>query len=122
MQLVVSRMEEKVIEAKVILGLKVAESMLVPKINLITYNIPDLQLTRRQFPLKLSFVMIINKSLSQSLNRIHVYLPSPVLNHGQLLCHALSCFIPFELKELVFDGTYILPNVTKKCDVQRCLK
>jgi len=37
-----------------------------------------------QFLLSVSFAMTINKSQSQSLKNVGVYLPSPVFSHGQL--------------------------------------
>ncbi|XP_074315738.1 uncharacterized protein LOC141651948 [Silene latifolia] len=39
---------------------------------------------RRQFPIKLSFAMTINKAQGQTLERVGVYLPKPCFSHGQL--------------------------------------
>ena len=39
---------------------------------------------RKQFPIRLDFAMTINKSQGQSYNEVSVYLPTPVLRHGQL--------------------------------------
>ncbi|KAH8936243.1 hypothetical protein BDL97_17G075600 [Sphagnum fallax] len=41
-------------------------------------------LCRRQFPIRVAFAMIINKSKGQTLNNVGVYLPSPVYSHCQL--------------------------------------
>ena len=49
-------------------------------------TLPGLPFTlqRRQFPLKPCFAMTINKSQSQTLTRVGVYLQSEIFAHGQL--------------------------------------
>ena len=55
----------------------------VPRINLhSTENTDgDLPFTRRQYPLRLAFVMTINKAQGQTFDRIGLWLPSPVFAH-----------------------------------------
>ena len=51
-------------------------------------------LRRRQFPVRLSFAMTINKAEGQSLKHVGIHLISPVFCHGQLyvaLSRATSC-------------------------------
>jgi len=61
-RLIISKLGDRVIEANVISGSKVGETALIPRIDLTPSNLLDLQLKRRQFPLKLAFAMTINKS------------------------------------------------------------
>jgi ATP-dependent DNA helicase PIF1 len=42
------------------------------------------QFKRKQFPIRLSFAMTVNKSQGQTIPNVGVYLPAPVFFHGQL--------------------------------------
>ncbi|XP_021717890.1 ATP-dependent DNA helicase PIF1-like [Chenopodium quinoa] len=42
------------------------------------------QFERKQFPIKLSFAMTVNKSQGQTLNQVSIYLPRSCFSHGQL--------------------------------------
>jgi len=106
-QLIVSKIGDKVVEAKVIAVSIVEEIALIPRINLTLSNLSDLQLRRRQFHLKLAFVMTISKCLGQALNSIGVYLLRPVFSHGKL-CVALSHVSHLSrLTVLLFNKIYV---------------
>lgn len=38
----------------------------------------------KQFPIRLSFAMTINKAQGQTIPNVGIYLPEPVFSHGQL--------------------------------------
>jgi ATP-dependent DNA helicase PIF1 len=39
---------------------------------------------RKQFPIRLSFAMTINKAQGQTIPNVGIYLPEPVFSHGHL--------------------------------------
>jgi len=41
-------------------------------------------LSRKQFPVRLSFTITINKSQGQTIPNVEIYLPQNVFSHGQL--------------------------------------
>jgi ATP-dependent DNA helicase PIF1 len=42
------------------------------------------QFKRKQFPVRLSFAMTVNKAQGQTIPNAGIYLPEPVFSHGQL--------------------------------------
>ncbi|KAK8952598.1 hypothetical protein KSP39_PZI004327 [Platanthera zijinensis] len=42
------------------------------------------ELIRKQFPVRLSFALTINKSQGQTIGNVGIYLPNHVFSHGQL--------------------------------------
>ncbi|XP_021775476.1 uncharacterized protein LOC110739317 [Chenopodium quinoa] len=76
-----------IIEYAIITSHHVGEHVFIPQIDLRpseTLNYP-FKFQRRQFPIKLSFSMTINKAQGQTLmSRVWLYLNSPCFSHGQL--------------------------------------
>ena len=59
------------------------------------------KLVRRQFPVVLAFALTINKSQGQSFEKVGVYLPTPVFQHGMMYVALSRCKNPNNLKIFV---------------------
>jgi len=84
-RLIVRSLGRNVIQAEILIGQHVGESVLIPRILFASTNsdFPFI-LSRRQFPCRLSFIMTINKAQGQEFDQVGIYLASPVFSHGQL--------------------------------------
>ncbi|XP_050875206.1 uncharacterized protein LOC127078827 [Lathyrus oleraceus] len=84
-RLTVTRFVNHVIEAKIISGKNMGNTIYVPRMSLSPSKSPwPFKLVRRQFPIIVSFAMTINKSQGQSLDNVGLYLSNDVFSHGQL--------------------------------------
>ncbi|KAK8921613.1 hypothetical protein KSP39_PZI020468 [Platanthera zijinensis] len=85
-RLICRQFSRNVIEAEILTGQHKGKAVFLPRIPL--KNTGDQQmpfeLTRKQFPVRLSFALTINKSQGQTIQHVGLYLPSPVFTHGQL--------------------------------------
>ncbi|KAK8956524.1 hypothetical protein KSP39_PZI001308 [Platanthera zijinensis] len=95
-----------IIEAEILTGQQKGKSVFLPRIPLKhagDFNMP-FELTRKQFPVRLSFAITINKSQGQTIRQVGLYLPSPVFTHGQLYVALSRGVTARNTKVLVRDG------------------
>ncbi|XP_034601225.1 uncharacterized protein [Setaria viridis] len=74
------------IDAEIVLGLHARKRFFLPRIPLCPSDdeMFPFQFKRKQFPIRLSFAMTVNKSQGQTIPNVGVYLPAPMFSHGQL--------------------------------------
>jgi ATP-dependent DNA helicase PIF1 len=82
-RLIVKRLGQRVIEAKIITGNNVGKRVFIPRIIMSPSGTDwPFVLRCRQFLVRMAFAITINKSQSQTFNNVGVYLLSPVYSHG----------------------------------------
>ena len=81
-RLVVDKLYDHKIDATILVGDHAGEQVSIPRIPFIPTNFP-IQMKRVQFPLRLSFVMTVNKAQGQTLEKVGLYLEEPCFSHGQ---------------------------------------
>ncbi|XP_050337913.1 ATP-dependent DNA helicase pif1-like [Bactrocera neohumeralis] len=82
-RLIVKKLMNNIIEAKIIKGKYKGEDVLIPRIPMIPTDLP-FDFKRLQFPVRLAFAMTINKSQGQALQVCRINLEFPCFAHGQL--------------------------------------
>ncbi len=88
----VERCGERVVECKILGGKHAGKMVFIPRIPLSPPSSAELpfEFHHTQFPLRLAFAMMTNKSQGQMLTHVGLVLKDPVFTHGQLYV-ALSC-------------------------------
>ncbi|KAK7312898.1 hypothetical protein VNO77_37136 [Canavalia gladiata] len=110
-RMVITRMGNYILQAKVISGNNVGQHIFIPRLSLTPsdHRIP-FKFQRRQFPIALSFAMTINKSQGQALRNVGIYIPKSLFSHGQLYVAVSRVTHKDGLRLLITDETGHLQN------------
>ena len=85
-RLIVTRLANHVIQAKIIDGNKNGNLIYIPRVCMFPSQSPwPFKLIRRKFPIMLSYAMTTNKSQGQSLECVELYLPRQVFRGPRLI-------------------------------------
>nr|XP_015637912.1 uncharacterized protein LOC107280855 [Oryza sativa Japonica Group] len=84
-RLLVTALGERILQCTILTRSIIGETVYIPRITLSTSKMKwPFTLQRRQFPVRVCYVMTINKSQGQTLEQVGIYLKKPVFTHGQL--------------------------------------
>jgi ATP-dependent DNA helicase PIF1 len=108
---VVRACQRNSIDAEIVLGQHAGKRVFLPRIPLCPYDdqMFPFQFKRKQFPIRLSFAMTVNKSQGQTIPNVGVYLPAPVFSHGQLYVAISRATARTNIKNLTLP-----PNVVEE--------
>ena len=85
-RLMIRAFQDNAIDAEIVGGQHAGKRVFIPRIPMSPSEDTSLpfKLKRKQFPIRLSFAMTINKAHDQTIPNVGIYLPEPVFSHGQL--------------------------------------
>ena len=96
------RRGKRIVVARIITGTHAGRLTIIPRINLSpNEELYPFAWTRRQFPIRASFVMTIHKSQGQTLRRVGIVLENQCFAHGQFYVAASRVGSPDEIKFVV---------------------
>ncbi|XP_076935519.1 uncharacterized protein LOC143602210 [Bidens hawaiensis] len=107
-RLVCKGFQPNAIDAEIAVGVHAGKRVLLPRIplSLSEEDMFPFKLIRRQFPIRLSFSMTINKAQGQTIPHVGIYLPEPVFCDGQL-------YVAFS-RGTSMENTKVLVHPSKK--------
>lgn len=112
-RLIVTKMANHVLEAKIMGGKHHGNIIYIPRMDMSPSQSPwPFKLTRRQFPIVVSYAMTINKSQGQSLDWVGLYLPRDVFSHGQIYVAISRVTSKKGIKILIHDEKKIAKDTT----------
>ena len=104
---IIEHMHDRYLDVKIMNGTHEGNRLYLPRIGLecsAKGPTSPVALRCRQFPIMPAFGMTINKAQGQTLERVAVYLPTPVFSHGQLYVAFSRVGDPDKLIVMVVDG------------------
>ncbi|KAJ0985328.1 hypothetical protein J5N97_003684 [Dioscorea zingiberensis] len=115
-RLICQSFQKNVIHAKITSGQYVGREVLLPRIPMFPAENDGFpfKFKRKQFPIRLSFAMTINKAQGQTIPYVGIYLPENVFSHGQLYV-ALS-------RGISKSTTKVLIKPNSECTIPGCTK
>ena len=104
-RLVVRGFERNAIDAEIVMGQHAGCRIFLPRIPLCPSDdeMFPFKFKRKQFPIRLSFAMTINKAQGHTIPIVGVYLPEPVFSHGQLYVALSRATTKCNIKILAFE-------------------
>lgn len=106
-RLIVLGFQRNAIDAEIVTGQHTGERVFLPQIPLCTSDdeIFPFRFKRKQFPVRVSFAMTINKAQVQIIPNVGVYLPEPVFSHGQVYVALSRATAKANIRELAIPTT-----------------
>jgi hypothetical protein len=89
-----------VLRCRILGGDYAGNVVFIPRITIDPSEDIPVNLYRRQFPVRLAFVMTINKAQGQSIINVGIDLRSPIFSHGQLYVALSRCTSSDRIKVL----------------------
>ena len=113
-RLLITQLTNRIIEGRIINSDNTNEIVYIPRIEMTVHESRwPFILKRRQFPVKISYAMTINKSQGQSLEKIGLYIENEIFTHGQLYVAISRVKSPNGLFILIHKSMDKYPNHIK---------
>jgi len=115
-RLVVRGFQRNAIDAEIVLGQHAGTRVFLPRIPLCPSDdeMFPFRFKRKQFSVRLSFAMTINKSQGQTIPNVGVYLPEPFFSHGQLYVALSRATAKANIKVLVVSANDDKKKISSK--------